>query len=1470
VRDNFSKQTIAEIAKGVGYRCSNPDCARPTIGANAAQDGTINVGVAAHITAASQGGPRYDAALSSAERSGKNNGIWLCQNCGKLVDSDPDKFTVELISEWKRGAQNRAFRELIAPHGPVQTEEAARVESIIVAENTSAPDSEFETLFAKVHAAASADVSAHKRSPIWSGSGVELTLRLYDDDNVPAFSISELPLAVQIAPEVTIIAPPGTGKTTTLLQFAGHVLDEKVIVPVYFGLGDWSADSSTLLGSLRKRLAFRSVSEEDFIELAGRGRLLLLLDGWNELAPTARSRLRIEIDRFRREFPNIRIVATTRRQVLDVPISGPRIAVETLSEEQQLQIARARLGASGEKIVDDAWRTPGVRELIAIPLYLATLLTGSSGGAKPTTKEEVLRLFVRQHERAADHAEALLLALAGRHKEVLTALAVNLNAAASTTMTDVDARRIVTRELQRLHEQGQILTPIEPQAVLDVLTNHHVLMRSGSDDAVISFQHQQFQEWYGAYEVERLMLASARGDLSARVRLRVEVIDLPAWEESILFAVERMSRDPESIAAVSHSVRLALPIDPMLSADMIYRSASKVWDTVQADILAFAKRWHSEGAVDRAVRFMIMTGRPEFADTVWPLASSTDSQIQLPTLRTAPRFRPSVLGPDITNKIKALPEKTREHLLALIASESSVDGMDLATELAKADPSPKIQAEVVQYLQFRRADRHVADLLRSALDETWVLVARKGYADEIRDPEAATRLQAELDKALRETNGPLERLRLLLEQDPGVQDRDENIARAIADVRFPVNDQQGGTSLYFVKQRAPAALLEGLRRRLEAGLQLPFHARDMLEKLEVVDDGPIAEMVLDVGSENREADAASGIVGSKTVGTLLDKFLAVTKAMKESRDDQRLTAEYHRIERRIAATREDSFISALVTRADRDDPAVVSSLASLISWHGESAGRKPQLLVEPSLKPQLISILRNWVEVVTESPNGTRYHLCSVANAIGRLGYVELVPELKRLLEEDLTRLQKARDGFMDAQRRGDITATSDARTLYGNQYQDAFSRVGGNGVATIAAGYSENRLFGFEAALILKSISDKEMNLPEPDAFWRWPNFGDVVTARAERTKSVPSPPANTLAASIFAAIDRLAARESDNEGQLLAIKLGRIGLSMPHGNCDAQVAALLALKQPIGSKREFFAALALDGRVLDVGLVMQGVDGWVDETSKKAWRDPQDAWQIEPWLELLPFTTRPEAVIPALSKVKAVYGRNYPYRFERVLAAVASLPGPEGDALLRDLARTHKDIAGDYEWMKAVLGRNSATAVLLYIDLVAEDVLGTGPQAVSTWHMGRELAPFLSKYPELKGDLRKRYEATETGPIRDVLEHLFAELGEPDDFIAMVKKYVAGGQTYDGRMSAAVRGVALRHEPIPGREDTFNIHPASVAHVRRFLFNLLRGTPQEAELAKKCLTEIDVLRDEYGIAENDPRHPDVQSGNPWPTEAG
>jgi tetratricopeptide (TPR) repeat protein len=74
----------------------------------------VNVGVAAHITAASPGGPRYDRYLTWAQRAAAPNGIWLCQTCAKLIDSDLPRYTVDVLRQWKDRAEGRAAAMLAA------------------------------------------------------------------------------------------------------------------------------------------------------------------------------------------------------------------------------------------------------------------------------------------------------------------------------------------------------------------------------------------------------------------------------------------------------------------------------------------------------------------------------------------------------------------------------------------------------------------------------------------------------------------------------------------------------------------------------------------------------------------------------------------------------------------------------------------------------------------------------------------------------------------------------------------------------------------------------------------------------------------------------------------------------------------------------------------------------------------------------------------------------------------------------------------------------------------------------------------------------------------------------------------------------------------------------------------------------------------------------------------------------------
>jgi len=112
MRYDFSVSTKEILARRVAYPCSNPECRKPTSGPQSDPSKAVNLGVAAHITAASLGGPRFDATLVESQRVSGENGLWLCQTCAKLVDNDPIRYTVETLLMWKREAERRAIRDL--------------------------------------------------------------------------------------------------------------------------------------------------------------------------------------------------------------------------------------------------------------------------------------------------------------------------------------------------------------------------------------------------------------------------------------------------------------------------------------------------------------------------------------------------------------------------------------------------------------------------------------------------------------------------------------------------------------------------------------------------------------------------------------------------------------------------------------------------------------------------------------------------------------------------------------------------------------------------------------------------------------------------------------------------------------------------------------------------------------------------------------------------------------------------------------------------------------------------------------------------------------------------------------------------------------------------------------------------------------------------------------------------------------
>lgn len=111
-RDDFSGKTIDLLRRRVRDQCSNPVCSAATSGPTVRTDGAVNLGVAAHIHAASPRGPRFNSSMSPEERASITNGIWLCQTCAAWVDRDVERYPANLLQKWKVEAEGRAMEEL--------------------------------------------------------------------------------------------------------------------------------------------------------------------------------------------------------------------------------------------------------------------------------------------------------------------------------------------------------------------------------------------------------------------------------------------------------------------------------------------------------------------------------------------------------------------------------------------------------------------------------------------------------------------------------------------------------------------------------------------------------------------------------------------------------------------------------------------------------------------------------------------------------------------------------------------------------------------------------------------------------------------------------------------------------------------------------------------------------------------------------------------------------------------------------------------------------------------------------------------------------------------------------------------------------------------------------------------------------------------------------------------------------------
>jgi hypothetical protein len=580
----------------------------------------VDVGKAGHICAASPGGPRYDPSQTKEERRSQSNGIWLCSNHHDLIDLDPDKYTVDLLKQWKLRTETECLRKLVT--SPVPERWGAELDLFSLSQK---PDERLIRAKMDLARCAAADLQRFRHLSSWPIHSVKLRLALLEEGGSRSdTNFEQLAFALKTFNEFHLVSSAGTGKTTTLLQIAGALLEQGGPIPLFLPLAEWSIHAGNFFQFVRSRAAFSLMGDEPFRLLARRGELLLALDGWNELPPPNRQSAAIQIAALRRDYDNLRILVSTRRLSGPLPFQAREIEIESLNQEQQQDIAIARRGREGIELLRRA-SEEGLSDLITTPIYFDAFLNQVAAEDIPRSKDEILGRFVSRYENEPSRWEALDSFFSGTHRNFLVSLAAELTSNASTAMAETKARSVVSKVGKRLAETGQISTTQNPAAMLEALTNRHILVRTA--DGAIAFQHQVFMEWFSSFQVEEAMSESfweGRRDLR---QLRERILNVTAWEEAVLFACERVSRSGLTgrelgIKAVSETIQ----IDPILAGKMIRRSHPEVWLRIKPRMVPWVYGWFAspyEGTrsdfsrrVPRPFRLMLLLNDEAFKELV--------------------------------------------------------------------------------------------------------------------------------------------------------------------------------------------------------------------------------------------------------------------------------------------------------------------------------------------------------------------------------------------------------------------------------------------------------------------------------------------------------------------------------------------------------------------------------------------------------------------------------------------------------------------------------------------------------------------------------------------------------------------------------------------------------------------------------------------------------------------------------------
>jgi hypothetical protein len=894
---------------------------------------------------------------------------------------------------------------------------------------------------------------------------------------------------------------------------------------------------------------------------------------------------------------------------------------------------------------------------------------------------------------------------------------------------------------------------------------------------------------------------------------------------------------------------------------MIFRSTDAIWARVGSTIQGFIERWHTPGKVDRALRFMMTSGRYEFLDHVWPLITQETNELHLRALSACAQFRPSMLGREAARRIAALSLKVRKHLLCAIADSSEMDGLDLVASVTKDDPDPEVKAEVVSSLAFRHANRHVAYVLDGADERTFDLVLCKDIVDESTDEHIKKEMDAARERQRRKGISAYDRLRSIM-YAPADQDLSCELTKVIAEMEINNSQDSAIQLLYGLRNRYSRAIADGLLLRLRAGRTLFYGADDILAS---ADFGLEEELLLETAlsetpRDDAHAESAASVLGPQAVERMITRVQEVKITCRDAngRHNQESVDRYYVILDRIGHTPGKSLIVAVWARSALAGNEEMADLADLICRHPYKEGDRARPFDADALT-KIRALSEEWSNRMLASGDATRSQLAAIALLTTLTPSVSMLGLLKRLLDEEL-RLYRAfrEEAIATGWQQG--RAKNEAQTIHTHEYQRAFQAIKAPETSLLMREYLHDEHFGQCAALVLAAQWTAENESTDGKWFSTRVDFSHV----GEKRAAFSNDPAKTSAEAeaIFAAIEPCIGEGATDKQKQHAVALGIVAARLPHGHRPVTIQKLISMA-PRRLRAALLQNLILSGESVSIELIKQGIAEVFEAAKTQPWILSQDGFYLREWLSLLPFATPLNDALAVILNLPANHRRVD--CIEEVIACFGMAPGGGAEDIFFQLAEADPKLYSSHAWRNAATRRGTLSSARRFVDLVANGAF-TG-NGTDVWHLTQQVSRLIGEYTELRMHVYQLIKDGVRTPGLKLLAQAVAEDTDTEGLLLLIKIEMEHKHSFIS--SRTIESIVTEHVPSTNFNGAYSIVPVTAIELRQKLFALTTdGGP--TDIAAGHLNQIDEIRDEYGAPDSEPRHPDLASGKRWPFMRG